>query len=130
VLRRLEGLSQRERMRWHDLLHFVLSWALRRRPSGEQSEILETAQNSQEDVGHREEIERLGKMIGQSWEQELLARGQILAQRKDLQALLEERFGAVPEAVAARIEAADDPDRLRNALRRAIRIASPEELEL
>jgi hypothetical protein len=130
VLRRLEGLSERERMRWHDLLHFVLSWALRRRPRGEQEEILGAARESQDDVRLREEIETMGKMIGQSWEQELLARGQLLAQRDDLRALLEERFGALPTAVAARIEAADDPERLRAALRQAIRIASPEDLEL
>src|SRR5712691_6562000 len=32
VLRRLENLSEVEPVRWHDLLWFVLSWGLRRRP--------------------------------------------------------------------------------------------------
>lgn len=134
VLKRLEGLHRDERVRWHDLLYFVLSWALRRRPGAEQVELLETARDSQEDVRLREEVERLSKMIGQTWEEELLARGrehgELHARREDLRALLEQRFGTLPAAVAARIEAADDPEGLRAALLQVSQISSPDELKL
>src|SRR5205823_1967614 len=35
VLQRLEPLSEQDRMRWLDLLWFIISWALRRRPGAE-----------------------------------------------------------------------------------------------
>lgn len=146
VLSRLERLSDQERVRWHELLHFVLSWALRRRPGEERMETLETALKSQREVEHQEEVRRMSETIAQTWEQELLARGRaegeargraegearglLRAHREDLRALLEERFGALPEAVSARIEAAEDPERLRAALRQVLRIASPEELKI
>src|SRR5262249_48190991 len=50
VLQRLEPLSEQDRMRWLDLLWFVLSWALRRRPGAERDRLLEAARSSQMDV--------------------------------------------------------------------------------
>jgi hypothetical protein len=46
VRSRLERLSDTEKVRWHELLYFILSWALRRRPGEDQMEILETARCS------------------------------------------------------------------------------------
>jgi hypothetical protein len=130
VLRRLEGLSEAEKVRWHDLLWFVLSWGLRRRPGQEREPLLEAAEGSQFGVAHREEIRRMSETITQTWEQEMLVRGELKASRDNLRVLLEERFGPLPEAVAQRIEAMDDLERLRTLFRQAVRVTSLEELEL
>lgn len=71
VLRRLESLSEAERVRWHDLLWFVLSWGLRRRPGQERERLLEAAEGSQAVVAHREEVKRMSDIIVRTWEQEL-----------------------------------------------------------
>jgi len=58
------------------------------------------------------------------------ARGELRARRDDLRALLEERFGSLPQGLAERIEATDDLERLRGALRQVLHVQSPDELDL
>ena len=62
--------------------------------------------------------------------EEGLAKGQVVVRQDDLLALLEERFGAVPPAVEARVRAATDPARLQAALRQVLRVAAPDEIAL
>jgi putative YhgA-like transposase len=138
VLQRLESLSEPERMRWRDLLWFVLSWALRRRPSGERAGLLEAARSSQMEVKNREEVAALTETVAETWEQELIARGRadgearakIDTRRDDLRLLLEERFGPLPEPLAQQIASVEDPERLRNALRQVVHLSSLGDLEL
>src|SRR5437879_3047863 len=61
ALRRLEGLSEAERVRWHDLLWFVLSWGLRRRPGREREELLDAARDSQTGAADRVEVRRMSE---------------------------------------------------------------------
>jgi hypothetical protein len=82
VLGRLEGLSEQEQVRWHDLLWFVLSWALRRRPSRERDEIFAAAEGSQAAVSHQEEIRRMSETIVETWEQEMFNREQELSNKQ------------------------------------------------
>ena len=56
VLCRLESLASTQRMRWHDLMHFVLSWAFQRRPQEELSELRQTAAESYQDRQRRIEV--------------------------------------------------------------------------
>jgi hypothetical protein len=134
VLQRLEGVSERERMRWHDLLWFLLSWGLRRRPQEERAGLLEAAESSQTDMARREEVRKMSETVQQTWEQELLAlgkaEGERITTREDLQLVLEEKFGALPPILIQQIEAISDLQRLRSALRRAIHIQSLGEFEL
>jgi hypothetical protein len=58
------------------------------------------------------------------------AEGAIQARREDLRLLLEDRFGTLPEALLQRIEATEDPERLRSALLQVHKIQSPDELQL
>jgi hypothetical protein len=60
----------------------------------------------------------------------MMQRGQLLNSRDNLRLLLEERFSPLPEELVARIEATEDPERLRNALRQVVHIRSLSELEL
>ncbi len=56
--------------------------------------------------------------------------GEVRARQDDVLALLEERFGAVPPEVEARVRAVTDPARLRAALRQVLRINAPAEIPL
>jgi len=57
-------------MRRKDLLWFVISWALRRRPKVERERIAEVVKASQSDRVHQTEAEIMAKDLGLSWEQE------------------------------------------------------------
>lgn len=54
----------------------------------------------------------------------------IWAYRENLRRWLEERFGTLPEALVQRIEAIEDAQRLRAALRQVVRLNSLAELAL
>jgi predicted transposase YdaD len=56
--------------------------------------------------------------------------GMLLARQEDLLALLQERFGAVPPEVEAKVRATTDVVKLQTALRRVIHINAPSELPL
>jgi hypothetical protein len=134
VLRRLESLSATDKLRWHDLVWFVLSWALRRRPRQERVQLFDVARASQSELARQQEVQTMSQTIEQTWEQELLARGKtvgaLAAYRDTLRTLLEDRFGTVPSAWLEKIEAATDAERLRACIRQVGRISSPDELQL
>jgi hypothetical protein len=71
VLRRLEGLLGREEMRRHELLWFILSWALLRRPGAERERLLEIARAAQRDAGHLREVEQMSQTVWKSAQEEL-----------------------------------------------------------
>jgi hypothetical protein len=62
----------------------------------------------------------MSEAIGQTWEQELMTRGDVAARQEDLRLLLEERFWPLSPALVAQIQAIHDPERLRAALRQAV----------
>jgi hypothetical protein len=66
----------------------------------------------------------------QEWLDEGLRKGRLDTLRRALRLLLEDHLGPLPEGVRQRIEAADDPERLEAALRRAPRLSSLDELAL
>jgi hypothetical protein len=55
---------------------------------------------------------------------------EIHTRQEDLRLLLEERFGPLPETLAAQIAAIADAERLRNALRQVVHLRSLEDLAL
>jgi hypothetical protein len=142
VLRRLEALSQQEPVRWQELLWFVLSWGLLRRPGEEREALMAEAQSSQTDVVRQEEVRRMSETITRTWEQEMLARGeargeargreqgQLETAREILRLQLEDRFGLLPADLVQRIERTDDLERLRAALRQVVHITALSELEI
>jgi hypothetical protein len=134
VLRGLEPLARRENVRWHDLVRFVLSWAFWRRPGQEREQLIEVAQRSQSSVSRRREIQRMSETIERTWPEELLAQGltagELRTRKEDLRMLLEERFGTLPEEWAQRIEATQDLERLKNAVRQVLHIQGLTDLEL
>jgi hypothetical protein len=134
VLRQLEGLSSRERMRWSDMMHFVLSWALRRRPKDEERKLKQAAIASYRDRQRKKEITEMAEAVKQTWEEWVLEKGmesgQLRARQETLREQLEDRFGSLPEELVQRIEATTDAERLRAALRQVLHIRSLDELDL
>src|SRR5207253_5964052 len=63
VLRRLEGLADRDRVRWYELMRFTLVWALYRRPREERVELIATARASQTNVARQEEVQAVSVTI-------------------------------------------------------------------
>jgi hypothetical protein len=77
VLRQtLQGIATAapEHVRWCELVRFVVSWSLRRRPLSERDEILETGRQSQQDEALRREVEQMSEQVGLSWEGEVFQR--------------------------------------------------------
>jgi hypothetical protein len=137
LLPRLVELRQTEQIRGHDLLWFVLSWALRRRPREDREQLRTFLQTTIADEAMREEVLAVSNIVGETWEQSeerrvaaTALRTELQTRREDLRDLLEERFGAVPDDVLRRIEACDDPARLKAAYRQALRIQSPADMQL
>jgi hypothetical protein len=138
VLHRLEPLSEQEKTRWEELLYFVLSWSVRRRPKPEREVYRKSVLESEQKAQLKEEIEKMSKIVEKSWEEEVLEqglklgeeRGTLRCRRTDLRLLLEDRFGPLPEEWAKRIEAATDLSRLESALRQTLKINTLDELQL
>jgi hypothetical protein len=133
VMRRLEPLRHSERLRWEDLMWFLVSWAYRRRPGEEKKDLVATATARLDSVAVKEEVEKMSTKVEQTWEQELLqrgdSRGSLRTAREFLRDLLEDSFGPLPEAWAQRIESIEDVELLRRWGRRVKHIKSLDELD-
>ncbi len=130
VMQRLEPLHEAERARWLNLMWFLLSWAVRRRPGEEREAILAATEARFRSVAIQQEVRNMAGMVGQRWEDEVFARGQLRMARANLRALLAERFGTLPEELIQRIETTNDVARLQAALLQVLRINAASELSL
>ena len=120
--------------RWRGLMMFTIERCLRRRPRSEHPELREIAVRSQTSDAARQEVVFMWQFQEKMWEEELAAegeaRGRLVACRANLLAVLEERFGSLPEEVVRRIENTGDVDRLMAAVRQAVHVAAPQDLSL
>jgi hypothetical protein len=154
VLHKLEPLSEQEKTRWEELLYFVLSWSVRRRPKPEREVYRKSVQESEQKAQLKEEIEKMSKIVEKSWEEEVLEqglklgeergikkgeergiimgeeRGELRGCRKSLRRILEARFGPLPEEWVKRIEAVNDLPQLEAATDRALKIPNLDALQL
>lgn len=130
MLRRLEGLADRDQVRWYELVRFSLVWALYRRPPGEREQLIAAAQASQTNVVHQKEVQAVRMTIAEALKAEGKAEGRLDEAREMLHGLLEEKFGSVPEAVRQRIQATTNLSRLNAAARGILHLGSLEEFEV
>ena len=79
----------------------------------------------------------MAKGLGLTWEQaeeirvaESARRAELRTKKSVLRALLEKRFGPLPDAVLQRIEAATDAERLQAGILQVLEIDAPGELDL
>jgi Putative transposase, YhgA-like len=138
AVRGLAPLAGKDEVRWHDLMRMLLTWVVWRRDEIERPALLAEAQASQVDIIRQREIEAMTNKIGGTTAELAMARGeekgkregQLLTARAMLHALLEDRFGPLPEALSGRIDATEDPALLQAAFRQALHIEKIEELQL
>jgi hypothetical protein len=132
-LRRLETLSGSDKVRWKELLWFVLSWSLRRRPDEEKDSWKQAVVASQDKADDQAEVLAMSEVAWKTWEDAVRERGEasgeLRARRAVLRELLEEKFGPLPDGLIQRIESID-LDRLRAAIRQVLRVQSLDELAL
>jgi hypothetical protein len=136
VLTRLEHIEPKQRIRWHDLVHFVLSWAFHRRPVDEHAELQRIAIDSQRTRRRKREVETMSGTLAKTWDEleknwdQLLVERELRARGESLRLILEERFTTIPPHLLERIEAETDVERLKTWTRRAVRIRSIDELQI
>jgi hypothetical protein len=108
----------------------LLTWALWRRPAGERANLLAVAQNSQENLDHRQEVKTVGQTIAEALIAEGEALGVLRTSRRILHRVLAQRFGALPPTILQRIEAAEDPEGLQACIERVSALKSLDDLPL
>jgi hypothetical protein len=130
AVRDLTALAAQDPVRWSDLMRMLLAWAFWRRPDAERDALVAEAVASQTDVERQQEIKTMTSKWGPTLAEVSMAKGKLVAARTILRALLEDRFGTVPEALAQCIEATDDLERLQTAARQMYRVQSVGEITL
>jgi hypothetical protein len=130
ILLRLELLADKDRGRWHDLIRFVLLWAIYRRPPEERGNLVEIANSSQTNAARQKEVITVSQTIADALRAEGKLEGQIEHARQALRELLKEKFQSIPDSLLERIEATGDLPRLNAALRSVLHMASLDDLSL
>ncbi len=134
AVERLAGLAAQQRMRWHDLMWMLISWAIRRRPYDERPGLVEVAMEYQADPNTQKEVQimstTLGRTLEELAEQRGIERGELAASRRLLCRLLERQFGPVTDELRQRIHQVEDLDRLERAIMDCPGLNSLDELEL
>lgn len=134
ALQRLQAVQPKDRVRWEELMRFAIALGQRRREAGEQEALREVALDSQEDAVRRRRVASMWNVIKGSWEEDVLKRGavqgELKARRDDLEFLLADRFGPLPETLLAQLRQTNDPERLRAALRQVPRLHDLSEFRL
>ena len=148
VMHQIEPLHDKGRVRWQDLLRFLLGWAHYRRPIKERPEWHGLADQLHFDADRLREIRQMGLTIAQGifqegWQegqkegrqegkqegrQEGFLDGALLRARKHLRSAAQPRLGAPAESVSASIEKLSDLDRIDRMIDRIEAAASWEDL--
>ncbi len=123
-LRRLQVVSERDRVQWYDLLRIVLTWATWRRPVAERQDLQSAAQAAQPSPERQQEVKNMTQTIAESLLEEGRVEGRLEGRvegdlrtaRMLLRALLEKRFALLPEDLLARINNQTDLQRLEAAV--------------
>jgi hypothetical protein len=119
-----------ERVRWSELMRFVLSWAARRRPRQEQAELRALIEALVKKHSLPQEVIPMSQQVFQTNEEYLLTQGGLRTCRQILRAMLEARFQQLASELVHRIETTDDLERLSECVKRVWAINAPEELPL
>jgi putative YhgA-like transposase len=134
ALRHLEGLAQRDKPRWDELLRMALTLALFRRPPQERAGLVQLARDSQANQARQKEVGDMAQTIAESLVEEGLEKGKVIGQlatyRQVLRDVLEVRFGSLPPPLSEQIDAIADIARLRDLNKQAARIDRLEDFKL
>jgi len=132
IYKSIGTLHDSNRIRWEDLLKFVLGWAQNRRPQAERQSWHELALELESDEVRKREVKQMSQTIAQSIYQEgkLDGRqeGALGHARSSLVRTGRKRFGQADDAVIAKVNALDDLDRLDRMAERLMEVESWDEV--
>jgi hypothetical protein len=108
VVQHLETMPDAERLRWLELLSYIMALVYHARDQSEQPKLQKTIESSVQTDVHRQEIFEMRRTMAD----ELEEKGALKNRRQVLLRLLKRRFGNVPAAVSATIRGTHDPEQL------------------
>ncbi len=138
VERRWNDLSIRDRLRWRELMRFILAWAQHRRPPEEFDAVVADAVAAQAGAAQQREIETMKQTMAEWFHEkgraeglaEGRAEGALITGREMLRTFLEHRFGPLPEDLCRRIDSITDLERLKACAYQVHTLGSLDELRL
>lgn len=108
VVQHLETMPDAERLRWLELLSYIMALVYHVREPSERPSLQKTIESSVQTDGHRQEVYEMRRTIAD----ELEEKGALKSRRQTLIRQMKRRFGDVPAAVSTTIQATDDPEQL------------------
>ncbi len=108
VIQNLETMPDAERLRWLELLSYIMALVYHARDATERPKLQNTIESSVRTDVHRQEIFEMRRTIAD----ELEEKGALKNRRQVLLRQLKRRFGNVPAAVSSTIRATHDPEQL------------------
>ena len=130
VVRRLQDLRGRDKVRCYDLMRIVLTCAAWRRPQAEQPGLWAAAEAIQTEPELRQEMRTMAQNAVEAWLEEGVEKGELRMARALLRKLLEKRFGDLPAELVQQISTASDLERLQAAFEQSIQLTNLAELQL
>lgn len=151
ILEDIERMTAGDEVRWHDLMRFVISWGLHRRPRDEADELKDVVAQSQREGTHKREVKAMSDTLQKSYHdliaeaqakaeaaeaeaqkgiEQGIEQGELRGRRAALKRVLERRFEDVPPDVFDRIDATEEIDRLQQLFDEALDAKSLEDLSL
>lgn len=124
VVQHLETMPDAERLRWLELLSYIMALVYHVRDPSEQPKLRKTIESSVRTDPHRQEIHEMGRSMADVLEE----KGALKALQQTLLRLLKRRFGNVPAAVSATIRATDDPEQLDDWLDQVVTVATLDDM--
>lgn len=124
----LAPLAEQQVVRWQELIHGLLSYGLWQRPEAEHPALVSAVRETNRP--REQEVLAMTQTMAQYLLQQGEQRGELRGMRQLLRDLLEQKFGTLPEAVAQRIEACEEAQKLREAVLKVREWNNLEDLQL
>ena len=101
-----------ERLRWLELLSYLLAMVYHVRDPAERPGLQETIETSVAADAHRKELSNMGRTIADELKEEGARIAEVTTRQQTLLRQLKRRFGEVPTSIAATIESTRDVQQL------------------
>jgi hypothetical protein len=120
VVGRLAPLAEGERVRWQDLLSYILAFVYHERQPPERSELQDLVEASVQTDDPRREVKAMRQTIAEALKAEGKKEGKLEAHRTILMDQLRQRFGEVPPEVEVVVERTANLKQLKEWLGRVL----------
>jgi hypothetical protein len=112
VVQHLESMPSTERLRWLELLSYVMALVYHVREPSEWPGLQNAIEASVQTDEHRQEVFEMRRTIADELKEEGAREGAIRNSQRTLIRQLKRRFGGVPDELSSAIRATNDPEQL------------------